>query len=71
MKRYCPLMKSQVRDNAQDQASSPNPDAPMKIHFYALQSRSDQESSPNVVICMLELFSIHAYLLNPRSTLSF
>ncbi|KAH0784229.1 hypothetical protein KY290_003827 [Solanum tuberosum] len=54
MRRDCPMLKTQGRENAQAQASGPNPDAPKKNHFYALQSRGDQESSPDVVTDMLQ-----------------
>ncbi|KAH0748282.1 hypothetical protein KY290_027514 [Solanum tuberosum] len=46
MRRDCPMLKAQGRENAQAQASGPNPDAPKKNHCYTLQSRGDQESSP-------------------------
>ena len=41
-------------------------------HFYALCSSGEQESSPNVVTGMLQVFSIDVYaLLDLGSTLSF
>ncbi|KAH0661557.1 hypothetical protein KY284_026488 [Solanum tuberosum] len=46
MRRDCPMLKAQGRENAQAQANGPNPDAPKKNHCYTLQSRGDQESSP-------------------------
>ncbi|XP_049369896.1 uncharacterized protein LOC125834788 [Solanum verrucosum] len=49
IRRDCPMLKAQGRENPQAQASGPNLDAPKKNRFYALQSRGDQESSPNVV----------------------
>ncbi|KAH0709204.1 hypothetical protein KY284_010631 [Solanum tuberosum] len=52
MRRDCPMLKAQGRENAQAQASGPSPDAPMKNRFYALQSRGDQESSPDVLTVM-------------------
>ena len=64
------MMKNQGRENAQAQASAPNPDAPKKNHFYALQSCSDQESSTEVVTGMLKLFSFNVYaLLDPGAIL--
>ncbi|XP_049354661.1 uncharacterized protein LOC125819236 [Solanum verrucosum] len=41
------------RENAQAQASGPNPDAPKKNRFYALQSRGDQDSSLDVVTAII------------------
>ena len=46
MKRDCPMMKSQARENAQVQESAPNTDAPKMIHFYALRFRGEKESLP-------------------------
>ena len=46
MKIDCPLMKDEERENAQAQASAPNPDAPKKNHILALRSSGDQEDSP-------------------------
>ena len=47
-------------------------DAPKKNHFYALPSRGEQESPPDVVTGMLHVFSIDVYiLLNMGATLSF
>ena len=63
MMRYCPMMSSQGRENAQAQESAPNPDAPKKNHFYALRSRGNQEDSPDVVTGMLQVFSNNVYVL--------
>ncbi|KAH0685720.1 hypothetical protein KY290_017248 [Solanum tuberosum] len=72
MRKDCPMLKAQGRENAQAQASGPNPDAPKKNHFYALQSRGDHESSPDVVTGMLQVFTINVYaLLDPGANLSF
>ncbi|XP_049382861.1 uncharacterized protein LOC125847242 [Solanum stenotomum] len=49
VRRDCPMLKVQGRENKQAQASGSNSDAPKKNHFYSLQSRGDQQSSPNVV----------------------
>uniref|UniRef100_M1D8Y9 Gag-pol polyprotein n=1 Tax=Solanum tuberosum TaxID=4113 RepID=M1D8Y9_SOLTU len=41
-------------------------------HFYALQTRGDQESSPDLVLGMLKVFHIDVYaLFDPGATLSF
>ena len=58
MKRDFPMMKSQGRENAQAKAIALNPNSPKKNVFYVLQSRSDQESSLDVVINMLKLFPL-------------
>ena len=40
--------------------------------IYALTNRQDQEASPNVITCILSLFSRSVYaLIDPGSTLSF
>ena len=44
----------------------------MKNHFYALRSRGEQDSSPDVVIDMLKVFPIDVYaLLDPGDTFFF
>ncbi|KAH0706305.1 hypothetical protein KY285_010808 [Solanum tuberosum] len=45
----CPTRTAKGRDDKQTPPSGSNSDAPKKKHFYALQSRGDQESSPNVM----------------------
>ena len=58
-----------VNSQAQESASS---EAPKKNCFYALRSRAEQETSPNVVTGLLNVFSINAYAFHdPESTLSF
>uniref|UniRef100_M1DX31 Gag-pol polyprotein n=1 Tax=Solanum tuberosum TaxID=4113 RepID=M1DX31_SOLTU len=70
-KRDCPMLKVQGREVKQVPPSGSNSDAPKNNNLYALQSRGDQESSPNVV-GMLQVFSIDVYaLLDPGATLSF
>ncbi|XP_049358864.1 uncharacterized protein LOC125823545 [Solanum verrucosum] len=52
--------------------SGSNFDAPKKNRLHTLQSRSDQEGSPDVVTVMLQVFSINVYaLLELGATLSF
>ncbi|KAH0680946.1 hypothetical protein KY285_021901 [Solanum tuberosum] len=72
MKRDCPMLKVQGTKGKQVPPSGSNSDAPKKNRFYALQSRGDQESSPDVVTGMLQVFSINVYaLLDPGATLFF
>ena len=62
-------MKGQHKGSGQ--ASDCN-SAPKKNHFYALRSRGEQETSPDVVTGMLKVFSIDVYVLHdPNPTLSF
>ena len=63
-------MKS--KENGSGQASGSNVDPQKKNNFYSLRSRGEQQSSPDVVTDMLQVFSIDVYaLLNLVSTLSF
>ncbi|XP_049358413.1 uncharacterized protein LOC125823000 [Solanum verrucosum] len=72
MKRDCPMLRAQGREGKQVPPCGSNSNAPKKNHFYALQSRGDQKSSPDMVTGMLHVFSIDAYaLLGPGATLSF
>ena len=72
MKRYFPMMKTQGRENSQVQVSAPNPDAPKKNGFYALLSRSDEESSRDLDTGMLKLISFDVNtLLDLEATLLF
>ena len=65
-------MKGQDKSCGQAESSGSNVDAPRNIRFYALLSRGEQESFPDVVTGMLQCFSINVYaLLDPSSTLSF
>ncbi|WMV38090.1 hypothetical protein MTR67_031475 [Solanum verrucosum] len=47
--KNCPTFAARGREDKQTPPSSSNSDASKKNHFYALQSRGDQERSPNVV----------------------
>ncbi|KAH0716653.1 hypothetical protein KY290_012914 [Solanum tuberosum] len=62
-----PYDLAQGRENAQAQASGPNPDAPKKNRFYALQSRGDQESSPDVVTVAIQFDMLPDVLDKPFS----
>ena len=56
-----PNLKGQDKDSRQAQASGSNVDTPKKSHFCELRSREEQESSPDVVNGMLQVFSIDIY----------
>ena len=69
--RDCPNLKSQDKGSGQAQASCFS-DAWNKNNFYALRSRGEQETSPDVLIGMFKAFSfdVHA-LIDHDATLSF
>ena len=69
MKRDCPKMKSQGRENYKAQESSPNPDDPKKNFIYVIHCSVDQEESPDVVNDILQFFSINMYDLSFGTTL--
>lgn len=72
MVRDCPMSKTQGMDINKAQASGLNYDSLEKNHFYALQSRDDQEDSLDVVTGMFHVFLINVYdLLDPDDTLFF
>ncbi|XP_069145557.1 uncharacterized protein [Solanum lycopersicum] len=72
MKRDSPMIKFQGRENSQEQASAPSPDAPKRNCFYAFCARGEQEESLDFVTGMLQVFSIVVYnLLDHGATLSF
>ena len=57
------------KGSGQENGSS---EAQKKNRFYALRSRGEQETSPDVVTGMLKIFYIDVYaLLYPSDTLSF
>ena len=69
--RDCPNLKSQVTGSGQAQTSG-SIDAPKKNRFYAFHSRGEQETSSDVVIGMLKIFTLDVYaLLDTGDTLSF
>ena len=53
----CPHLKSQDKGSSQAQASGSS-DAPKKNSFYALRSRGEKETSPDVATGMLKVFSM-------------
>ena len=62
-------MKGKDKDGGEASGSN---DAPKKNHVYTLHSKGEQESSPDVVTGMLNVFSIYVYaLLYPCTTLYF
>ena len=64
-------MRDQYKGSGQAQESGSNVD-PKKNLFYALRSRGEQETSPDVVTVMLKVFSTDIYaLLDLGATLSF
>ena len=68
--RDFPTVKVQDTGSFQFQASASN-DAPKKNRFYALLSKCEKETYPNVVIGMLKFFSIYVLaLLDVGATLS-
>ena len=72
MKKDFPMTKTQEGENSQAQSSGSNPDDHKINCFYALKSKRDQESSPDVITGMLKLFSFDVYaLLDLGPTLSF
>ncbi|XP_069150083.1 uncharacterized protein [Solanum lycopersicum] len=67
-----PNVKGKDKGSRKTQTSGSKVDPPKKNKFYALRSRGEQESSPDVVTGMLQVFSIDVYaLLDPSATLSF
>ena len=64
-------MRGKDKDSGKYQASCSKVDPPKKNYFNALRSRGEQESSPDVVTGMLQVFAINVYcLLDPGATLS-
>ena len=67
----CPNVRIQDKGSGQAQPSGFNK-APKKNRFYTFRSRGGQDTSPDVVTSMLEVFSIEVYsLLDPGASLSF
>ena len=65
-------MRSQGKRNSQFQPSGPSSEASIRDHLYAVKARGEQESSPDVVIGLLQVFSFNVYALHsPGATLSF
>ena len=64
--RDFPNLNSQEKGSGQSSGSN---EALKTNHFYVLRSRSVQETSPNVVTCMLKFLSIDVYALLDPSVL--
>ena len=63
--RDIPNLRGQDKGSGQSQSCGSN-EAPKKNHFYALRSRGEQETSPDLVTGMFQVFSIDVYaLLDP------
>ena len=72
MKSDYTMLKSHEMENTQAQASAPNPDAPKKNCFFALQSGGHQASSLNFFTCLLQVLSINVYaFLDTGATFSY
>ncbi|WMV43118.1 hypothetical protein MTR67_036503 [Solanum verrucosum] len=70
--RDCPMLKVKGREGKQATPSGSGLNAPKQNRFYALQTRGEHESSPDVVTGMLKVFQLDVYaLLDPGATLSF
>uniref|UniRef100_M0ZUK6 Gag-pol polyprotein n=1 Tax=Solanum tuberosum TaxID=4113 RepID=M0ZUK6_SOLTU len=70
--RDCPMIMAKGREGKHATPSGSGSNAPKQNRFYALQTRGEQESSPDVVIGMLKVFQLGVYdLLDPGATLSF
>ena len=61
--RNCLNVKRQDKGNRQSQSSGSNVDAPKTNRFYALCSRGEQVSYPDVMTDMLQVFSSDVYAL--------
>ena len=61
-----------VQEKGSQAQAGESSESPKKNHFYALRSRGEQETSPDMVTGMLKVFSFDVYaLLDPGATLSF
>ena len=56
-------MNGQDKRSGKAQASGSNVNVPKKNRFYALRCKGEQESSPDVVTGMLQVFCIDIYSL--------
>ncbi|XP_049399740.1 uncharacterized protein LOC125863779 [Solanum stenotomum] len=70
--RDCPMLAAKEREGKQPPSSASGSSDAKQNQFYALQTRGEQEGSPNVIIGMLKVFQLDVYsLLDPDTTLSF
>ena len=63
IRRDCPTLKVQVRENKESQASASNSDAPKKNFLLCSPIPRDQERSLYVVIGMFQVLLINVYAL--------
>ena len=61
--RYCPNIKEQYKEIGQASGSN---DSPKKNHFYALRSRGEQQTFPDMVNGIFIVLSIDVYVLLER-----
>lgn len=65
-------MKSKDKVSGKSQAIGSKVYDPKRNHFYALRSRGEQKSSPDVMNGMFQVFFIHLYaLFDPGDTYFF
>ncbi|KAH0650175.1 hypothetical protein KY284_030087 [Solanum tuberosum] len=70
--RDFPMLMDKKREGNQAPSNGSGSNAPKENHFYALQTRGEQEGSPDVVIDILKVFRLDVYdLLDLGATLSF
>ncbi|KAH0743245.1 hypothetical protein KY290_031238 [Solanum tuberosum] len=70
--RDCPMLVTKGREGKQAPPSGSGPNAPKHNRLYALQTRGEQECSPDVVTGMLKVLQHDVYaLLNPGANLYF
>ncbi|XP_069150279.1 uncharacterized protein [Solanum lycopersicum] len=67
--RDFPNVRAQDKGSGQAQSSGSN-EAPKKNHFYALRSRGEQETSPNVVTCIQNVYQPGFRLSRVENSLS-
>uniref|UniRef100_M1D9X3 Gag-pol protein n=1 Tax=Solanum tuberosum TaxID=4113 RepID=M1D9X3_SOLTU len=70
--RDFPMLMDRGREGNQAPSNGSGSNAPKQNHFYALQTRGEQEGSPDVVTGILKVFQLDVYdLIDLGATLSF